>query len=208
LRIDPEDLRRHYQSISDGEFLALEREELTEIAQRLYDEELARRQLTHGQDPESLAVPDEVEDAEGDLDIDTGPPPDWLDDAACACAFAVVSGTPYASETAQARAVLRRAGIPCHVTLNEVEPSGNAAPRSEYCVMVPGAFNLYATSVLDRDIFNARQEEDWRAHLEALSDEELCAQKPEILCAGILDRAARLQRAYQDEISRRGLKKR
>ena len=71
--------------------------------------------------------------------------------------------------------VLRAAGIPCHITLNEIEEPPKAASRvrSEYCLMVPGALNLNATSVLDRDLFNAEQEADWRSHLEALSDEEL-----------------------------------
>ncbi len=69
--------------------------------------------------------------------------------------------------------------------------------------MVPGALNLHATSVLDRDLFNADQEENWRTHLEALSDEELAKLSPQVFCAGLLDRAARLKKAYEDEVTRR-----
>jgi len=207
LRIDPEDLRRHYRSISDEELMALDRGALTEIAQKLYDEEVARRDFNPEQELE-LSAPGEVELVDAELDVDTGPPPDWLEDAACVCAFAAVSETSYATEVAEARAVLRRAGIPCCVTLNRADPSGGAAARSEYCVMVPSAFNLHATSVLDRDIFNARQEEEWRTHFQALSDDDLRVQKVEILCAGLLDRVARLRKVYEDEMSQRGLKPR
>jgi hypothetical protein len=225
LRIDPEDVRRHYMSISDEELMALDREELTDLARGLYDQELSRRGLRPGRKPARLAEPDddvepletlgEAEDAEseldedsgGELEIDAGPPPDWIDNAACACAFPAVAGTDYGTYAEAARVALKSAGIPCHITLTRTEqPPVDATTRSEYWVMVPSAFNLHATSVLDRDIFNARQEEEWRTHLEALSDEELRAQKPEILCAGLLDRVARLKRAYQEEVARRGLK--
>lgn len=152
-----------------------------------------------------------MEDAEGELDgelvNDTGPPPDWIDNAACACAFTVAPGSDYATYAEAARAALRKAGIPCHVTLNRTElPPVDATSRSEYWVMVPSAFNLQAGSVLDRDIFNSKQEEDLRAHFQSLSDEELLAQKPDIICAGLLDRVARLKRVYQEEIAGRGLK--
>jgi hypothetical protein len=213
LRIDPEELRRHYASLSDEALGALDRDELVSMAQKLYDEEVARRELTA--EPDESAAPADppggVEEAEGELDgeldIDDGPTPDWLEDAACACSFGVHYGTPYAENAANARAALRAAGIPCYITMQrEDPPSANPPPRQFYNVMVPGALSLQATSVLDRDIFNAEHEADWRTHLEALSDEELRAQNPEIFCAGLLDRAARLKRAYRDEIARRGLK--
>ena len=208
-------MRRHYASLSDEALIALDLAELIETAQRLYDEELAGRGLTPRQEPESFAGPDDgatsldqpgqVEDAGGELAVDAGPPPDWLEDAACACAFAMDAGTLYGSDAAKARAVLRAAGIPCHITVNEMDPPANVDPRPryEYCVMVPGALNLHATSVLDREIFNSKQEADWRTHLEALSDEELCALNPETFCAGLLDRVTRLRRAFNDESARR-----
>jgi hypothetical protein len=73
----------------------------------------------------------------------------------------------------------------------------------EYRALVPASLNLKAISVLDKEIFNADLEADWRAHFAALSDEELRALNPEIICAGLLDRVERLTRAYTDEIARR-----
>jgi len=68
--------------------------------------------------------------------------------------------------------------------------------------MVPGALNLQATSLLDKEIFNPGVETDWRAHLEALSDDELRGLNAEMICAGLLDRIKRLRRAYDDELAR------
>ena len=199
MRIDPEDLRRHYASLSDDELLALDREELTDTAKKLYDDELAQRDLQPAREDFAEEIAENLAD-----NADSESPPDWADDAACVCAFPA-SADPYSTEVDQSKAVLRNAGIPCWVTLNRADPSGVGPSRSEYCVMVPSAFNLHATSVLDRDIFNARQEEEWRTHFQALSDDDLQAQKIDVLCAGLMDRVARLRKAYQDEISQRGL---
>ena len=213
MRINPEDVRQHYRSVPDEELLALDREELTETARSIYDEELARRGLTQEQEPgspafedEEFAAPDEAGDDAAGLELETGPPPDWLGDAACAYSFTLSGKTSYASAVAQLRAVLGKAGIPCYITMNQWEAAGPGdAPQAECCAMVPSALSLHATSVLDRDILNARREEEWRTHLEALSDEDLLALKPEVFCAGLLDQAARLKRAYQDEMARRDL---
>ena len=62
---------------------------------------------------------------------------------------------------------------------------------------------LNAISVLDKEIFNAELEADWRTHFAALSDEQLHALKPEVICAGLPDRVERLTRAYHDEIAKR-----
>jgi hypothetical protein len=70
-------------------------------------------------------------------------------------------------------------------------------------VMVPGALSLKASSVLDRDMFNEELEETWRTHFDHLSDEELRALRPDELCAGLLDRATRLKRAYEEAVAQR-----
>ncbi len=194
--------------LSDEALYALNRTDLIEMARACYDEEVARRkaalQQHEEQDDNIPASLDDQIEFDDELDIDTEASPDWLDDAACACAFSVNPGAPYTPDLAKARAVLRAAGIPCHITLDQVETPQNAPRvRSEYCVMVPGALNLHATSVLDRDLFNADQEENWRTHLEALSDEELRQLSPQVFCAGLLDRAARLKKAYEQEVARR-----
>jgi hypothetical protein len=211
LRIDPEDFRRHYAMLSDNALLALNRADLIDVAQACYDEEVARRkaarlheeQSVHEpeDDPTSLDEPDGLDDV---FEVDMGPEPDWLEEASCACTFSVNPGASYTPELEKARSVLRASGIPCYITTNEVEaPQDVPRIRSEYCVMVPGALNLHATSVLDRDLFNPEQAENWRAHLEALSDEELSKLSPNVFCAGLLDRAARLKKAYEDEVARR-----
>ncbi len=76
-------------------------------------------------------------------------------------------------------------------------------PRRELRVMVPGGRTLEATSVLDKAIFNPEAEADWRTHLEELSEEDFAAIDPDVICAGFLDRAARLKQAYEDEHARR-----
>ena len=207
MRIDPEDLRKHYASLSDGEFDALDRDDLVEVAQKIYDEERARREAARPQEAEGSAeaeyeAPPAADDA-GDWDIDTGPPP-WLQDAACAYSFEVHRQNPDTSDVAKASRVLRAARIPCYVVTESTERED-----VDVCsLMVPGALALHATSVLDRDMFNAQQEEVWRANLETLSDGDLRALDPRIFCAGFLDRAARLRKAYEDEIARRNLKPR
>lgn len=218
MRIDPEDLRRHYESLPDEELLALEREDLTEMARPLYDQEMARRGLTAEQDEnwqaepgdqvEPFDSPGEVEEGtEDDSDVDGRPAPDWIENAGCVWTFDAHPGAP--DQTEAVRTVLRAAGIPCHISLTRVElPRVDATERHEYRVMVPSRFSMQAVSVLDRDMFNEKQEEGWRAQFEALSDQELLAQNPEILCAGLLDQVARLKKAYQDEVARRGLKRR
>jgi hypothetical protein len=69
--------------------------------------------------------------------------------------------------------------------------------------MVPGALNLKATSILDKEVFNPQLESDWRIHFASLTDGELGALNPDVICAGLVDRIARLKRVYNDEISRR-----
>ena len=45
MQVDPEYLRRHYNSLSDEALLAFNRSDLVEIAQKCYDAELDRREL-------------------------------------------------------------------------------------------------------------------------------------------------------------------
>jgi hypothetical protein len=46
MKLTAEDYRRNYAQMSDEEFLAINRDDLVELARRSYDAELARRQLT------------------------------------------------------------------------------------------------------------------------------------------------------------------
>jgi len=191
--------RRHYGSLSDGELFALDRDELTEAARKCYDDEMARRGLN---EPEQA---DEVSDErEHGIDHSAEADGDWLADAAVACSYTSVPGGTAASDAEHALAVLQEAGIPCQISVIENDPDDSHGPAfPEFRVMVPGALNLQATSVLDKEIFNAELEASWRTHFEALTDDQLVALHPDVICAGFVDRIARLKKAYNDEIARR-----
>jgi hypothetical protein len=198
LQIDLERLRQHYGSLSDDELLAIGRDELTEAAQKCYDEELARRELSGPEEAEEEAG--EYTAAESDRGVD----PDWLEDAACACSFVSQPGGSAATDAEGARGALEDAGIPCQVSVVEAAaPSGDQPAQHEYRVMVPGALNLKAAAILDKEVFNPQLEADWRTHFETLTDRELGALNPDVICAGLVDRIARLKRVYNEEISRR-----
>ncbi len=177
------------------ELLALDPDELTDVALKCYEGELGRRDLLAEAPEETAEV---ALDSSGEDNLDAEP--DWLETAAIACSFTAHPGSVVAPEAAQARDVLLAAGIPCQ--MNEVPESEERS--AEYQVMVPGALSLKAGSILDKEIFNPQQEADWRAHLAELSDAELGVLSPAIICEGFLDRARRLKRAYEDEIVRRG----
>jgi hypothetical protein len=194
LQVDPDEFRRHYASLSDEGLRELDRSELTGAAQRYYDEEVGRRDLSPQEEPEQLE--DRAE-------------PDWLGEAACACSYTSFPGSSSAADAAKARGVLEDAGVPCYIVIHELEqdppPDDEPVLHHEYQVMVPGALNLQATSVLDREIFNVDVEAGWAVHFQALSDEELHALTPEVICAGMEDRIMRLKRAYAAELDRREL---
>jgi len=192
MRVDTEQLGRYYASLSDGEFLNIERGELTEAAQKVYDGETARRRVT----APSAARPSAPVLA-GNVDDDAVEAAEWLDDGVCACSFAVLPDGSSAQHAAEAEAALQHAGISCKVTLAQGDE------RAEHCLMVPGGLLFHAIGILDRDYFNAQQEDGWRSYFADLPDEEFAALDPEIMCAGMLDRAARLERVYREELARR-----
>jgi hypothetical protein len=214
MRISSDDLRRHYASLSDAELLDLDRSELAEMAQGIYDREISRRNLNGPREKGSYDSDplNDIEDTAGDSDPDGGgdaPPPDWLEDAACPWAVlmhgqAMGHFDDYASQAAKVRTVLREAGIPSHIVVKHPDPEPPPVQRpSEYCVMVPGELSMQATSVVEREVFNPQHEEEWRNHLQTLSDQQLRALKPEVFCGALLDRAERLERAYLDEVATR-----
>ncbi len=189
MKVDTDYLRRHYAEISDEALREIDRTELVEAAQKCYDEEVARRHSAPTPTAEPVTL-DFVEDEDG---------PDWLEGAACVCTFANTPGSDSQVDAAEARDAIEAAGIPSHIALEETEER-----RSEYRVLVPASRTLEALSILDRDVFNARLEAEWTAHLAGLSDNELRTLSPDLMCAGLLDRADRLKKAYEDELARRG----
>jgi hypothetical protein len=67
---------------------------------------------------------------------------------------------------------------------------------------------MNTASFLERDIFSEEYDIEWRAHLAILSDRDLLTLDPEIFCAGLLARLARIKKAYAEEMARRKLKPR
>jgi hypothetical protein len=135
LQIDPQDFRHYYASLSDEGLRSLDRSDLTGLAQKCYDEEVARRNLDLAQEP---LEPGQLERSE----------PDWLAEAACAISFTSFPGSTSAADAANARGVLQAAGIPCHISIHELEPDpspdddtppdGDPPLRFDYQLMVPG----------------------------------------------------------------------
>ena len=214
MELDPEYLRQHYDSLSDEALQAVDRNELVEMAQRILDEEIGRRGLGQPRDTRRTRIiptqPD-TPDEEAYLDSeppDTGDKPGWLEDAAEVYSQTVFTGTAPAPDAANARDVLEAAGIPCYLDLSEIpqEKSAGLEPTHQWRLMVPGELNLRATSILERDIFNADFEADWKTHLETLSDVDLRAMNPEAVFCGLFDRIERVIRVYDEEIARRKLK--
>jgi hypothetical protein len=188
---DPKYLREHYASLSDEALLNIDRADLVETAQRCYDDEVARRRAA-GHDTEPLGAGDK---------------PDWLDDASEVFSRVDRPGALPADDIADARDALEAEGIPCYLDLAElpqVEQAPNP-PTHVWRVMVPGNLNLRATSVLDRDLFNADFEAEWKTLLETLSDDEVIEMNPELVFCGLFDRIERVTRAYDAEIARRKL---
>ena len=85
MAIDVEHLRQHYASLSDEEFDNLDRSDLTEVAQKCYDNELARRSLRRS--------PDEISETERDRKTPPDDPVEFPDEEPfVACAFGENAG--------------------------------------------------------------------------------------------------------------------
>jgi len=220
LQVDPEYLRQHYERLSDEALLEVDREDLVDVAQKCYDEEVSRRGLDvrtgkarvareHVISSQSDALGDDeeaVDEESVDDAAEAGDQPGWLEEAACVLSYNVHPGQHLAPECENARDVLQAAGIPCYLELHEIEQSSAPEPTHDWRVLVPGKLNLRATSVLEEEIFNPEIEAQWRAHLQELSDDELRAVTPRQAYGGLFDRLERVTRAYEDEMARRGLK--
>jgi hypothetical protein len=195
MEIDPQYLRLHYASLSDETLLATDRGELVDVAQKVLDEEFARRKLRRS-----------AEQAVG-YEPALGERPAWFEDAAEVFSRDSLPGQLPAAEVEEARVVLEAAGIPAYIDVQKIQDEESSGPvLTHYIrVVVPGGLNLQAASVLDRDIFNAEFEGVWRTHLEALSDDDVRAMNPRAVFCGLYDRIERVARAYEEEMTRRGL---
>lgn len=192
---DPTYLREHYESLSDEALLSINRAELVATAQQCYDDEVRSRRLSGSGSVHTTP------------ELGAGDQPDWLDEAVEVYSVIDSPGVEAAARAAAAaREALEAAGIPCLLSLGErPEEEASRKPPPEWRLLVPGTFNQHATSILERDIFNAEFEAEWKAHLQTFSDDELRSMNPQVNFCGLFDRVERVTKAYKEEFARRGL---
>jgi hypothetical protein len=216
MKADPEFLRSHYSSLCDEALAAIDRSDLIEMAQKIYDAEVSRRGLARGGRARAAALPAEMEDpseenmeAAADGPRDGEEDPTWLEDAAEVYSAVVHPGRHEDGRAADARDLLEGAGIPCHLEMVELTPEDRApiAGTHRWRLLVPDKCSLRAISTLERAIANPDFEEGWKAHLEACANGELPAMDPKTVFCGLFDRVERVTRAYEEEMARRGLKR-
>jgi hypothetical protein len=195
LAVDPEYLKRQYAAMPDEALLAMVPEDLTPVARGCFDAEILRRGLREKLDDVEV---EEVWDASASRFDE--PEPDWMEDAQLACTFTEAPGKHVSPEVDAALDVLSQADIPCSIRVREDDP-----PYKHYDVMVPAKDNYHAMAVLDKEIFNATVEAEYRMHFENLSNDEFLAIHPQALVAGMADRMERLLRVYKEERLRREL---
>jgi hypothetical protein len=197
LKVDPEDFRRHYASLSDDALLEIDRDELIPVAQQIYGAELARRHLAEDEpDRETAAEESQV----SSFPVDDN----WLESGACAhSAHIAAPGDEATQRMLHARDLLIAAGIPAEIHYRKDKYEDREVDLCE--VLVPPNLILYASSVLDKEIFNPEAEESYRAFFSSLSDEELRFADRHLLFAGLQDRLARAKQAYADEVAKRSL---
>jgi hypothetical protein len=144
VKVDAEDFRRVYESMNDDALLAVNRDELVEVAQQCYDAEVARRNL--------LTV-DEAEAAgEAAADEETDIRKNMVE-------LAVFTNV---DDARMALGLLRAAEIPCYL-----ENIGVMVP--EFRLSVPPMFLEQAREILDAEI----SEEELAAQAEAAAELEL-----------------------------------
>jgi hypothetical protein len=208
MQVDPEYLRRHYASLSDEALLDINAGDLVNVARDCFDAEIRRRRLASGREipAEDTDNGDEFSEESDEPEEDEGEP-DWLEDGTEVYSAMVQPGALNAPDADNARAALKGAGIPCYLEIYEEEPEEPASPQPthRWRLLVPGKVNLQATNVLQRDIFNDAFESGWRAQLEVLSDGEVLDMNPQVVFCGLFDQIERVTRAYEEELSRRGL---
>jgi hypothetical protein len=201
--IDAEYLRRHYESLSDEALLEIDRADLTGVAQPIFDQEIARRQLH--QHPEWTEAQENTPAVFEPGAIDNeGPPPEWLEEAACPWSAYEDPSADYAGQGAEVQTALQDAGIPSRIVVRPPDEEPASTPRNLYCVMVPGDFALRANIVVGK-VFNRWAIAEWRSQLQSFTDEELLAINPADYWGALLEKAEAMKRAYQAELAERRL---
>lgn len=204
MQIDRRKLGEHFASLSDEELLNTKREELTEVAQSIYDLEIANRGLDKASTTRRIESPEASFNA-GDYQNDGETcDPDWHQSGVLVCSMTDQPGEDAADRISKAQMALQAAGIPSHLSVKRY-------PQDRYDsmeILVPVRYAMHAHGIVDRDVFNDEFETYWRDHLGLLSSEDLLALDPKIFCMGLLDKIARMKRVYAEEMAKRNLKAR
>jgi hypothetical protein len=138
MQIDPEEFRRHYDSLSDEALLEVNRDELVAVAQECYDEELARRGIAREAESDAAAPAESATHA------------DW-----------VAAATFLSAEEANlAHAMLDSADIPARL---ESKGTGAWTGFGELRLLVPTEFLAEAQEIIESQI----SEEELIAQAEA-----------------------------------------
>jgi len=224
MQIDRRELGKQIASLSDDELLNTKREDLTEVAQRIYDLEIANRGLggasatnrrietteasfSAGDDPSEASF--SADDYQNDGETSD---PDWHQSGVVVCSMTDQPGEDAADRISKAQMALQAAGIPSHLSVKRESREAHALfsyPQDRYNlleILVPVRYAMHAQGIMDRDVFNDEFETYWRDHIGLLSSEDLLALDPEIFCIGLLDKIARMKRVYAEEMAKRNLK--
>ncbi len=203
MQIDRRELGKHIASLSDEELLNTKREDLTKVAQRIYDLEIANRRLDRASTTKRRIETTEASFSAGDYPNDgETSDPDWHQSGIVVCDIMDQPGEDAADRISKAQMALQAAGIPSHLNVKRY-------PQDRYNsmeILVPVRYAMHAHGIVDRDVFNDEFETYWRNHLGLLSTEDLLALDPEIFCIGLLDKIARMKRVYAEEMTKRNLK--
>ncbi len=133
MKIDLDDLRRQYSNLNDDALLAIDRGELTPVAQQVYDAEVASRGLASGTQ----------EEEESDEPAAAGRVPDnWTE----------IATFENPTEAGVARSLLRQAEIPCILSTDLPMAGSIFATLSEIGLYVPADYHDQANEILDSEI--------------------------------------------------------
>jgi Putative prokaryotic signal transducing protein len=131
MQIDPEEFRRHYDSLSDEALIEIDSDELVDVARQCYEEELARRGIAFETEPAVASAESATHES-------------W-----------VLAATYLTAEEANmAHAMLESAAIPARLASNNTSAwSGTGELR----LMVPPEFleeaeNILASEISDEDL--------------------------------------------------------
>lgn len=157
MQIDPEEFRRRFDKLSDDALLEINRDELVDVAQELYDAELERRGLLETEEAGDGEVAEE--EAGGDS-------ADAKDDP---MVLAAECGSM--QEVQFARALLQSAGIPSYV---QTDFSGVlAATEEDTRLYVPASYLESAQEILATQLTDEELEAQAAAAGEELDAEDL-----------------------------------